>query len=83
MAAELQLIAAEGVNEHPFVTAKVTIDAEGSVHFDAFQVDATAAITLHLSMSAEEIVCCRCTNSNIKLCFTRGDSPEFRRTVLP
>ena len=38
MAAELQLVAAEGVAETPFVTVKVTINPEGKVEFDAFQV---------------------------------------------
>lgn len=38
MAAELQLVAAQGAAETPFVTVKVTVDSEGNAHFDAFQV---------------------------------------------
>lgn len=37
-AAELQLEAADGVNDTPFVTVKVTLDDEGNSHFDAYQV---------------------------------------------
>mmetsp|Transcript_29141 Transcript_29141/g.38327 ORF Transcript_29141/g.38327 Transcript_29141/m.38327 type:complete len:447 (+) Transcript_29141:71-1411(+) len=37
-AAELQLEAANGVEDTPFVTVKVTLDDEGNSHFDAFQV---------------------------------------------
>jgi nuclear protein localization family protein 4 len=37
-AAELQLEVAGGVNPTNFVTAKVTLDATGSTHVDAFQV---------------------------------------------
>jgi NPL4 family len=38
MAAELQLIAAQGATETPFVTVKVTVNSEGKAEFDAFQV---------------------------------------------
>lgn len=37
-AATLQLEAADGINDTPFVTVKVTADEDGSAHFDAFQV---------------------------------------------
>jgi len=38
MAAEFQLEAADGVNETPFVTVKVTMGDDGNVSFEAFQV---------------------------------------------
>jgi len=38
MAAELQLEAANGVNDTPFVTVKCTLDDSGNGHFDAFQI---------------------------------------------
>lgn len=38
MAADLQLIAAQGVSETPFVTVKVTANPDGTAHFDAFQM---------------------------------------------
>eukprot|EP00640_Fibrocapsa_japonica_P001471 CAMPEP_0113944174 /NCGR_PEP_ID=MMETSP1339-20121228/30681_1 /TAXON_ID=94617 /ORGANISM="Fibrocapsa japonica" /LENGTH=415 /DNA_ID=CAMNT_0000949261 /DNA_START=206 /DNA_END=1453 /DNA_ORIENTATION=+ /assembly_acc=CAM_ASM_000762 len=38
LAGELQLEAANGINDTPFVTVKVTQDEEGNAHFDAFQV---------------------------------------------
>ncbi|CAN0145288.1 unnamed protein product [Scytosiphon promiscuus] len=37
-AATLQLEAADGINDTPFVTVKVTAEEDGSAHFDAFQV---------------------------------------------
>jgi Nuclear pore protein len=38
MAAELQIEAADGVEETPFVTVKVTVGDDGNVSFEAFQV---------------------------------------------
>eukprot|EP00957_Ditylum_brightwellii_P187234 14259959-Ditylum_brightwellii.AAC.1 len=38
MAAELQLEAADGVEQTPFVTVKVTVGDDGNVSFEAFQV---------------------------------------------
>ncbi|CAM9848331.1 unnamed protein product [Pylaiella littoralis] len=37
-AATLQLEAADGINDTPFVTVKVTAEEDGNAHFDAFQV---------------------------------------------
>ncbi|CAM9492145.1 unnamed protein product [Discosporangium mesarthrocarpum] len=47
-AANLQLEAANGVNDTPFVTVKVTAESDGNVQFDAFQVSKQA-----MEMAAE------------------------------
>jgi nuclear protein localization family protein 4 len=49
LAAELQLEAAGGVEETPFVTVKVTVDDNGHVHVEAFQVSQQC-----MAMVAEE-----------------------------